>query len=545
MISVLIVDDEYEIREGLLKRIPWSEYGIEKVLVADDGDTALEIAERMRPELIVTDIKMSRMSGLEFLGELQRMDDYGYKAILISGYDDFELVKHAMQLGAIDYILKPINTSELESIVLKAVELIMRESLDKHHHAQMIQEVHFATPKLQEELLREIVEHEYDPYRETRVSHRLQALKLEWMQSAPLLLMVVEADDLKAIVNQKGSPSERELVLFGIGNVVRQTLTEVCLSPTALFSDSRQKWVAVFDCSRFESVEHYYSISQICLQRINEFVKVKASIGLSSAPKELSHLHRLYGECCQLLDRKAVYGGNRVFTETECETDCERTELSIRETSEVLDLVRYGSDEEIAASMNGFDEMVKSWELCSLKDIQQSIFKWLMGIYRGASAAGWPDRTWERNPIALWEQLEQYDNLQSLKEQAQECLMAMAADHRKLTSMSSQIVQEAEKIIRTRFADNISLQTVTEEVHVTSVWLSKLFKKEKGKTFLEYLTEVRIMQAKAMLGDVKHKIYQISYQVGYKDPVYFSKVFKKQLGFTPKEYRKQLGIADE
>ena len=315
LISVLIVDDEYEIREGLLKRMPWSEYGISEVLVADDGDTGLEIAQQMRPDLIVTDIKMSRMSGLEFLGELQQMNDYNYKAILISGYDDFELVKHAMELGAIDYLLKPINMDELESIVRKAVDLILRRN-SRRHHAHMIREVHFATPKLQEELLREIVEHEYDPYRETRVSHRLHALKLEWMQATPLLLMVVEADDLKAIVNQKGSPGEKDLVLFGIGNVVRQTLSEECLFRSALFSDSRQKWVAVFDCPRAEALDHDLFIAQVCLQRINAFVKVNASISLSPAPKEINHLHRLYDECCQLLDHKARYGGNRAFTES-------------------------------------------------------------------------------------------------------------------------------------------------------------------------------------------------------------------------------------
>jgi two-component system response regulator YesN len=545
LLSVLIVDDEFEIREGLRKRVPWDDYGIGEVLVADDGDTALRIAQERRPDLIVTDIKMNRMSGLEFLSFLKPSEDYNWKAVLISGYDDFELVKQAMQLGAMDYILKPINTGELERIVRKATDLIAREYLDKHKQTQIFDQVQFAAPKLREELLREMIEHEYDPYRETRISHRLQALMLDWMMAMPLLLMVAEVDDLKAIASQKGLEGEKELVLFGIGNVVSQTLAEEYPHPFALFSDSGQRWVAVLGCPKPEQVESVRSLAQVCLQRINEYVKVGASIGLGLTPRELNHLHKQYEESCQLLEQKALYGGNRLYTESACEEDGERNGLSIREPGEAVDLIKYGSDEEISASMDGFVDMVKGWDLGSLRDVQQHIFQWLMGVYRGASAAGWPDRKWERNPIALWERLEQYDNLESLKEQVEACLLAIAADFRKLTASPSQIVQEAEKMIRTRYADSLSLQAVAEEVHVTPVWLSKLFKKEKGRTFLEFLTETRMARAKEMLGDVKYKIYQISYQVGYKDPVHFTKLFKKQLGVTPKEYRRQIGIADD
>jgi two-component system response regulator YesN len=545
MLRALIVDDEFEIREGLRKRIPWGDFGIEEVFAADDGDTALVIALENRPDLIVTDIKMSRSSGLEFLGALYRENDYPWKAVVISGYDDFDLVKQAMQLGAMDYILKPINTDELGRIVRKATDQILRERMDKHNQVQLNNQVQFAVPKLREELLREIIECEFDPYRETRILHRLQALKLDWMTQQQVLLMIVEVDDLKAITNRGGYVNEKELVLFGIGNVVNQTLVEEFPYPFALFSDSNQRWVAVLGCRQQEQIALSKTLAQICIRRINEFVKVKASIGISSIPKELKHIHEMFLESGELLDQKVVYGGNRLFTEHGFEFEGERTELSLQESQEVLDLVKYGTDEDITASMNKFVEMVQAWGLCDLKDIQQQIFKWLMGIFRRAAAAGWPNRSWERNPISIWDELEQFDNLQSLREQTEQYLLSIAADFRKLTASPSQIVLEAEKIIRKRYSENLSLQIVADEVHVTPVWLSKLFKKEKKKTFLEYLTDVRIMKAKEMLGDVKYKIYQISYQVGYKDPVHFTKLFKKQSGCTPKEYRKQRGIADE
>ncbi|WP_127506422.1 response regulator transcription factor [Paenibacillus humicus] len=545
MLSALIVDDEYEIREGLRRRIPWSEFGIGTVLVADDGDEALTMAAEARPDLIITDIKMNRMSGLELLDALREVPDYDWQAVLISGYDDFELVKQGMQLSAMDYILKPINREELERIVRRAVDLIVGKRMDKQSRELMNDQMRLAMPKLREELLREIVESDYDPYRETRVLHRLKALQLGWLEKTPLMLLMAEPDDLKAVASQRSFPSEKELILFGIGNVMSQTLQEEYPGEFTLFTDSGDRWIAVLGSRDGRHPEQSLAVAGVCLQRINQFVKVKASIALTSVPKDWSHLHAQYVECGEWLEQKALYGGNRLFTETMDEESRHEGPLSIREPADALDLVRYGSDQDITAAMAGFVDMVKGWELATLKDIQQQLFKWLMGICRAASAAGWADRTWEKDPIALWEQLELYDNLLSLQEHAETVLLSMAADFRRMTEPTSQIVHEAEKIIASRFGDNLSLQAVAEEVHVTPVWLSKLFKKEKGKTFLEALTETRMARAKEMLGDVKFKIYQISYQVGYKDPVHFTKLFKKQTGITPKEYRRQRGILDD
>jgi len=543
MLRALIVDDEFEIREGLRNRFPWDTFGIDEVLVADDGDTALMLALDMRPDLIVTDIKMNRMSGLEFLRSLISVENYKPEAIVVSGYDDFELVKQAIQIGVLDYILKPINLEELTQIVRKTMDTIHRKRMDQHNEQLLINQVRFAIPKMREELLREMIEQDYDPYREARRRHRLQTLNLEWIASQPMTLVVVEADDLKAIENRH--TKEKDLILFGIGNVVNQTLEEEYPHPFALCMDSSNRWVVIFSCARPEHAELSRGMAQLCLQRINDFVKVKASAGMRTTPCTFENLHEMYAEAINVLEQKAVYGGNRLFTEQGLFYEGDSGDLSLSESEEVLDLVKYGSDEDITAAMDRFVEMVQAWRLSQLRDIQQKIFEWLFEVFRRAAAAGVPNKNLGSNPIAVWELLEQYDTLQSLRVQTEQFLHEIAVDFRKLSDTPSQIVYEAEKILQRDYAESLTLQSVAMAVHVTPVWLSKLFKKEKRKTFLEYLTEIRIEKAKEMLGDIKYKVYQISFQVGYKDPVHFSKLFKKQVGCTPKEYRRQRGIADE
>ncbi|MCR2807050.1 response regulator [Paenibacillus soyae] len=543
MFRALIVDDEYEIREGLRNRFHWTGFGLSEVDVADDGDTALTLALARRPDLIVTDIKMNRMSGLEFLRALSLIEDYCPETVVISGYDDFELVKQAMQIGVLDYILKPINLEELEQIVRRSVERIERKRREKQNEQLMKNQIRFAIPKMREELLREMFEQEFDPYRESRRMHRLQSLQLEWMAEQPMLLAMIEADDLKAIENR--SPKEKELVLFGIGNVVNQTLEEEYPDPYALCMDRSGRWIVLLSCARSGQAELARGIAQLCIQRINEFVKVQASAGMRTAPGKLEHLHDMFVEAASVLEQKAVYGGNRLFTEQGLYEDGEHADLSLSEPDEVLDLIKYGSDADIGAAMDSFVEMVKTWKLTQLRDIQQNIFEWLFEVFRRSASSGLSSRSWGGNPIAVWEQLEQYDTLQSLRVQAEKFLLSLAEDYRKQSANPSQIVIEAEKIIRRDYAEPLSLQSVATAVHVTPVWLSKLFKKEKQKTFLEYLTDIRIEKAKDMLADIQYKVYQISYEVGYKDPVHFSKLFKKQVGCTPKEYRRQRGIAEE
>lgn len=542
MLSVLIVDDEYEIREGLRNRFHWEDYNITEVLVADDGDVALRTALEIRPALIITDIKMNRMSGLEFLSALSAEEDYKPEKIIVSGYDDFELVKQAMKIGVCDYILKPINLDELGQMVDKSIENINKKKMDHRNRQMLKNQAVFAISKMREELLKEMIEQVYDPNLEMRRYHRLQTLELEWMLKEPTMLIVVEADNLKAIENK--NPHEKELILFGISNVLHQTLEEEYAHPSALYKDRYNRWIIVLGSLSHEQTDIAQGMAQLFIQRINDFVKITASAGMLTKPGNTRNLHHMYIEAVSVMEQKAVYGGNRLFTEQGLFYDGESDNLSLQNPDEMLDLVRYGSDEDITRAMDTFIEMIQSWQLTQLRDIQQKIFEWLFEVFR-RGAEGTVLKNWKNNPIAVWELLEQYDTLQALREQTEVFLHEIAADFRKLSHTPSQIVSEAEKILHRDYAESLTLQIVASAVHVTPVWLSKLFKKELHMTFLEYLTDIRIKKAKEMLYDVQFKIYQISYQVGYKDPVHFSKLFKKQVGCTPKDFRRQLGIAEE
>lgn len=544
MYRVLIVDDEIEIREGLFAKFPWAEFGVDSVETADDGDTALGKAMLSNPDLILTDIKMNRMSGLELIRQVREQMGYECKAIVISGYDDFGLVRQAIQLGAIDYILKPINTSELSKIIMKAFEQVQHDRIDEQYKRLLENQVHLALPKLQEEMIREIVENPYNPYRENRMRHRIMNFQLDWILQDSLLLMIIEVDNMKVLEQVPAYRKEKELVLFGIGNVVKQTWEEEYSGPFALYLDEKGRWVIVSSC-KADQIDTCKETARHCIERINKYVKVNVTIGLSSTVSNVRLLSRQHREAADILEQKIMYGGNRLLVDNELSVDSEYSDMSLSEIDEVFDLIKYGTEAEIFEVLKGFNEMVRTWSLDHIRAIQQRLFEWLLELYKRTAAVGYRDPEWERNPITVWDRLEQFDTLESMHAFTEEFVLRLSRDLRRQEGLQSQIITEAEKYIHEHYKDYLTLQGVASEVHVTPVWLSKLFKKEKQQTFLEYLTAIRIDKAKEMLGDVRYKIYQVSQEVGYRDPVHFSKLFRKHVGRTPKDYRKIRGIRDE
>ncbi|MFD0693596.1 response regulator [Paenibacillus sp. GCM10027628] len=543
MYKALIVDDEKEIREGLRTVFPWHELGIHEIRTADDGDTALELARAWSPHIVISDIKMNRLSGLDFIRQLYMDSSFPGKIVFISGYDEFELVRQAMKQGAVDYLLKPIDIGEMKHIVRKALELIRTEQLRNQNQALLENEAHRALLQMREELMREMAEKAIEPHMETRIIHRLEKLKLDWISKGPLAILAAEVDDLKAIEQEKRYKQERELVLFAIGNVMDQTLQEECPGAYVLFKDKKERWIAAIPCQASD-LETVTKLAKLLIARINEFVKVKATIGLNPAPGPFNRLPQLYAGACEALQHKIVLGGNRVWVAGEA-ADEEAEGVRLGNPDEMIELLKYGTDSDIMETMSGFSDFVRSWCEPHIRDIQQRTFEWLLELFKRAASIGWKDRFWETNPLLIWDEIERFDTLDSLQSRVQAYLLQMSAGIRERLAPQSHIIQEAEAYIRRHYRENLSLQAVAAHVHVTPIWLSKLFKKEMQVTFLEFLTEVRIQKAKEMLGSIQYKIYQISSEVGYRDPVHFSKMFKRYVGYTPKEFRNMQGIDEE
>jgi two-component system response regulator YesN len=244
-------------------------------------------------------------------------------------------------------------------------------------------QVQFALPKLREEILKEVTENEIYPYWESRMEHRLNNLELGWLLKETLPLIVFEVDDMKVLTEHgKSLKREKELVLFGIGNVVSQTWQEESGRPFALYADSKERWVLVSPCDDMDMWEAIKLTCKSCIERINRYVKVNVSVGLGSAIGSFRKLNRMYLDTTDLLEQKAVYGCNLLLLDQQFGLDAENSEMSMQDPEQVMDLVRYGSEDDIREAMGQFNELVRSWGLTAIRDIQQKLFSWLLEIFR-------------------------------------------------------------------------------------------------------------------------------------------------------------------
>lgn len=537
MYKVIIVDDEIEIREGLRSAFPWMELGEFDVHTAVDSYTAMSLVAQIQPDIIITDVKMSGMSGLDMIHALQDQNLFRGKAIIISGFDDFEYIRMAMQNGAVDYILKPINVEELKGILMKSISQINDERTLDMNLKRLEARVNKALPGMREETMRELIKEPYNSAVEAKVSCELKSMNLGWVMIDHYLVFVVEVDDLKAY-------KQNELILFAVGNVMEQTLEEEH-STFTIFKDRQERWVVILS---LKGAPDYKSNMENLLQRIishiNTYVKVAVTIGFHERFIDIKQLYEVYCKAASYLTGKTIHGGNRLLTGEDLKAG-EQAEMKLDNMNELLELVQFGTVEEIRAELNGYTGLVYSWSLTSVREIQEHSFEWLLELLNTCADRGIRDRWWEKEIITVWEEFERHDTLGSMQLVIEKYLLKLAETLKKQVSVKSQIVQEAEHYLLKHYQDNLSLQLVADQVHVTPVWLSKLFKKEKQMTFLDYLTYIRIEKAKELLGDTGYRIYQIANEVGYGDRVHFAKTFKKIVGKTPKDYRNDMGIDDE
>ncbi len=542
MIRVLVVDDEKEIRNGLVTQLPWSEWGVHEVSDADDGDTALELARLERPDLIVTDIRMPRMSGLQFIEELRR-EQYAGSVIVISGYDDFHYAKEAFKLGVSDYLLKPISKDELAKAVALSLQR-MRDRLAYEQNRNLLQQGYdSAMPKLREEAMRVLIERPYRNAESLRVEHKLEQLKLDWLLSSQLRVVVFGIDSLKAIAGAE-FPADTEALLASVGEQIERSLEERRIERYVLFRSKADDWVAVFGAEYVNSLARLEELTISICDELGSRLRIRVSRGCADGQGTLRQLFELHRSALESL---APWKVRRSQGEERESFDADERWLdALTDPKSLVELLKYGTQQDVRDAAGSFPLLVKTWNVQHPKDLQQRAFEWLLDVFRTAQrTAGWKENSWEKNPIFLWEHLERFDTLESLQEQLTDQLLRASESMKVQSDSRSQIVHEAKRIIQQRYHENLTLQTVSEQVHVTPVWLSKLFKKETDMNFLEFITDVRMQKAAELLADLNHKVYQISYLVGYQDPVHFSKLFKRKFGCTPQEYRNSRGNQHE
>jgi len=528
LIKVFICEDESIVREGLRDMIPWEKYGYEFVGDAPDGEMALPMIRKLKPDVLITDITMPFMDGLSLsktvLSELPNI-----KIIVISGYSDFEYARKAIELGVEQYLLKPVTKADMITALEGTRKKISEENEQKDYLRQY--------------------EQEFKKFE--RFSHRAFFEKL--VEGS---LSVQEIYEQANKLHLDLSADEYNIVIFSIRDIHQSTYTDDASVVTENLLNHLLQYpdYIIFRCNLLAYAvlikgdsESLPRLEEKCVDLIRKRCEETANtldwhVAVGVRTNRLSGLSSCYSDANRAFAYRHIFPSQHIFTsELLKEEQYETSENDINKIDagkfDPL-IIRYFVQ---TGTLNEVETFTDEY-ISSLEGGERSIlFRYylLVSIRVNVELAL---KEAEVDPEEIAKGLPTFDmniNEAEVRNYMIDILKTgIQMREHEAQKRGNDIIDTAIKYLDQHFSDpDISLDGVAEAINISSNYLSALFSNKVGLSFVEYITKKRIAKAKHLLRNSSKKSGEIAYEIGYKDPRYFSFVFKRHLGCTPSQYR--------
>lgn len=520
MLKVFLVEDERIMREGLRDSIPWEKYGYVFVGEASDGEMALPMIRKTRPDVLITDIKMPFMDGLA-LSQIVSNEFPGTKIIIISGYDDFEYARQAIDIGVEQYLLKPVTRAALQKVLIQISEKIESEK-EQNDYLEKFREEYREYEQL---AIRHFFEKVFD--RKLTVKEMYdEASKLTIDLNAPAYDIVL------VYINENPDELIRYFLRFKEYLIFRWNISTYCI---LIMGESSNIDILKERCIG--------NIVRICESYSEDFDWYVAS---GSPVDRLSLLPECYESVNKVFSYRFLKPSRHVFTDEdvinnhpESTGNYKEPALSQIDPKIIKGFLINGQPEETEVFARGYIE--------SLADaLESKMFRDYLILNIRFSVLGFIDEIGEsrdafleNTDISMLDEMS-IDNDMIIAYLKNMLITAIDMREKASSSQYRRIINKALAYIDENFTDDtLSLNDVASYSNVSPNYFSGIFSNEMDMTFVEYVTSRRMELAKKLLKTTNLHTGEIAGEVGYKDQHYFSVVFKKTQGMSPREYRNQ------
>ena len=519
---VLLVDDEEDIREGISRKMDWLGLGFSLVGEAANGQDALELAESLRPDVILTDIKMPFMDGLELCRILtDRLP--AARFVVFSGFDAFEYAKQAIQMNVVENILKPINADELSAVLRRLKDQLDRERAERRNVELLRSRYTENLPVLRELFYANLLDGHIEPGTERERAARLD-IDLQGEEWAVGLAYI-------------GSDRRDALSTLSVQKLLEESLTADRCRLT-LYND----WVAVI-VSLTESFTIYDLIrvlDRVCTLAAS-YLGLTLTVGVGAPCKELSGMARSAAEARTALEYRSMVGRGQVIYIGDLEPDGGQV-LTFEEADErtLTAAVRLGSEQEVRDAAAALAGKIREANP-SAGQYNLFLMELVTHLMKMTRRSGVGVEEVFGTGFSLPIQDSALPSLEELEDWcAERYLRLRTLIRRRQTDSAGQTVETAKEYIRQHYAESdLSVEKLCAYLHLSSTYFSTLFKRETGTSFTAYVTTVRMEAAAEAIRGTEEKTYLIAQRCGYEDPNYFSYVFKRHFGVTPTKYRSE------
>lgn len=535
-IKVFLVEDEMVIRRGIKNSIDWEKEGYIFCGEASDGELAYPMIIKEKPDILITDIRMPFMDGLE-LCKLVKKELPNIKILILSGYDEFDYAKEAIRLGVTEYLLKPISSGKLLEALNGVSESIRREKEDKDLVRKYMEE------------MRENTEHEKQKFFEQMIAGNLSMAdaletgkKYEMNLSAGMYNLLLFRFTL-------GKENRKSRELLGEAEYAIEKLTER-LEYVFEFQRGVEGWAFLLMADNEEQMsERVKELSKDLEEIMKNYSTIAYFGGIGQPVARLRELEESFREAERALAARFTMELNRIISVEDIRMaqnvdtldDIEITSFGeIEKTRTMLEkFLNNGAEDEIDEFVDVYINELPEENLKSVLMRQYIIMDAYIVMMSFCEKIEGIEGEMQAQSEELKNSMKTIQTLEEIKNYIRMLLKKIIGVRDTISGRRySDIIEIAKDQIRkTYMSDEISLNTIAAEVGMSPSYFSSIFSKEMGKTFVEYLTEIRMDRAKELLMCSSMKTSEIGCEVGYKDPHYFSYIFKKTQNCTPKEFR--------
>jgi len=539
MIELLLVDDEPYIIDSLNATIPWASLGISEVHAASSGPEALRLLEEKPVDILVTDIRMPEMDGLELIERVSARWP-NVRCLLLTGYSDFEYAKRAIRLKAFDYILKPVNDGEFMRSIAGAVDSLRDEWAEAEQIHRMRYRLRSDRTILSGDLIRGLALGR--PWPRRQFEDRLREYGIPLESGGMALLMLVTLGRPFADYDAQSL----SLIEYAVGNIAEEVFApDFRIWHGKAPHDGVMLLAAPKDGSAAGEAglpvrEKLEPLARDFHRQVRHYLKGDISTVVSPwfvFPDELAGAYR--AALAELFRHREEAGGQILFQEeTPRDPSAVTTLESLYRPPTLIQLLESRNWQAAADKIREvFDSLGRSHATREhLYEAFLSIASaYLYLAHKQGVLLNQIDRS-GLDPLLDPPLLQTADKVRAW------ALDTLDSLRRELTEserdIKSRIVRQVRELVMAETGD-ISVKSVAERVYLHPVYLSKLFKSETGESLGDYIIRVKMERARYLLRHTNRKIYEITAELGYQNPQYFSKMFKKHFGVTPLEYRER------
>lgn len=474
MYKVIIVDDESWAVDHLVEKLNWNEYNFRIEKTFTDPIAALDYLKTTTADVMMLDIRMPNISGLELLEEIK----YNYtniEVVIISAYDEFSYARKAIQKGVFDYLLKPINEKEGNELL----ERLTRHIYERKNQNSKLNDI---------DVLEDIFSGKFD----------IKSLFDKYEQEYYRMIVMRNADN--------------EFINAFIPSTMNKKILKIGIS----------KYLIIINCTNNAEIP-------LCTQERMQIEKIGIKVGIS----EISDSRKESATIFKQADKAALDD----FITRNCEVvyfSEPNTALLKESVESIIDIIKKGNtdllDNAFARVQNAFRQ--KSMGMNGVEMFYNYIVLYLINNYDKGN----------KMDLSIMEYDQIYFRYASLNEMCfflKECINDILSKETSEINHKNRQLENILKFINTNYMKHISLSDLSREFFLCSSYISVLFKKNMNKTLFEYINTLRMERAALLLLNTDKMVHEISNEVGYSDSFHFSKMFKKNFGTSPSEYREK------